>query len=145
METHYSISIIISIMPLPKLFLKPQLIIKLLSPLRILFGPFFHHRRKRRSSLELEATGIGPAQRTLSTSSLEVTSIKIIIYFFTVSALYYLLFTVLFHVIYFLLFQLQERIQIGFCFSLSLFNSYIIELLLRNPYSLVGAHSHKLG
>ena len=144
METHYSISIIISILALPKLFLKPQLIIKLFSPLRT-FLAHFHHRRKGRGNLELEATDIGPAQRTSPTSTPEVTSIKIIIYYLLFFASCYSLFTVLFHVICFLLFQLQERIQISFRYSLSLFNSYIIELLLRNPYSLVGAHSHKLG
>ena len=144
METHYSISIIISILPLPKLFLKPQLTIKLFSPLRTLFGPFPPPEKRKRQ--------LGARSHRHRTSATDFTNLHTggnintnHYLLFTIFASCYSLFTVLFHVICFLLFQLQERIQISFRFSLSLFNSYIIELLLRNPYSLVGAHSHKLG
>ena len=71
------------------------------------FLAHFHHRRRKRSSLELEATDIGPAQWTPPTSSLEVILIKnyhyIFLYYFCFTLFTFYCFSLVFISVYFCL------------------------------------------
>ena len=95
--------------------------------MRAPFGPF-PPLEKEKKQLEARSHRLGSPQRASPTFTLEVRLIQI----------HYLLFIVLLHESSLYLLDLVF-------ISVIAFNSYIIELLLRNPLSLVGAHSYKLG